>query len=531
MRVRLDWWLVAIVGIGLLVRTILLADFPTGFTPDEAAFGYNAYSLLKTGADEWGTPGLQLLVSNMRSFGDYKLPLYAFLTIPSILFMGLNEFATRLPNALIGTAAIVAVYFAAKALAIAQARIAALLMAVSPWAVGMSRGAFEANLATFFFPAGIALYLSRFWAVGAIFFSLGFYSYHSARLILIPLFILLALFYRTKHTLKFGALLLLLCLPGLFSFTNKSSARLKDVGIFSPTDNWQSVSDRRFTARITGLPDPVARIFSNKVVALGSDLTKSYLSLLSPQFLFTEGAREATYGLIPGRGLLFYAHMGLIIFFLVMLCRKPTQTTIFLTLCFLLSLVPAALSKGPGFPANRAVVALPFIILMAVSSLPKISHLLKFVVVAAILVQSTFFIEDYFFHSQFILSRSMNYGWAETLKRAIPIAQEYESVNVSRSLSEPHIFIAFYSSYPPQEYQIAAQDWLVFEEKGLRFLDQYDGYYLGKFRFGDLNYGLAPKQPTLYIGKPEEFPIEQAGFFQINYPDGTPAFRVAEKSR
>ena len=40
--------------LGLLVRVLFLSSHPSGFTPDEASFGYDAYSILKTGRDQWG---------------------------------------------------------------------------------------------------------------------------------------------------------------------------------------------------------------------------------------------------------------------------------------------------------------------------------------------------------------------------------------------------------------------------------------------------------------------------------------------
>ena len=56
-----------------------------GLTPpspdwDETALGYNAYSILKTGRDEYGT----FLPLSIRSFDDYKPPLYVYLTVPSV---------------------------------------------------------------------------------------------------------------------------------------------------------------------------------------------------------------------------------------------------------------------------------------------------------------------------------------------------------------------------------------------------------------------------------------------------------------
>jgi len=82
-----------------LLRIVGLSSYPVGFTQDEAGLGYDAYSLLLTGKDQWGKSWPLVF----RSFGDFKLPLYSYLAIPSVAAFGLNEFSTRLPNALVGT--------------------------------------------------------------------------------------------------------------------------------------------------------------------------------------------------------------------------------------------------------------------------------------------------------------------------------------------------------------------------------------------------------------------------------------------
>ena len=91
--------LLLITFLGLGLRLFRLADRPLGFTWDEAALGYNAFSLLKTGRDEHG----QILPVVFKSFGDYKPGLYIYFTVPSVALLGLNEFAVRLPSALFGT--------------------------------------------------------------------------------------------------------------------------------------------------------------------------------------------------------------------------------------------------------------------------------------------------------------------------------------------------------------------------------------------------------------------------------------------
>ena len=101
-----------IILLALVLRVVGIASFPVGFTQDEAAIGYDAYSLLLTGRDQWGESWPLIL----RSFGDFKMPLYSYLAIPSIAIFGLNEFATRLPNAIIGTLAVLATYLMSKQL-------------------------------------------------------------------------------------------------------------------------------------------------------------------------------------------------------------------------------------------------------------------------------------------------------------------------------------------------------------------------------------------------------------------------------
>ena len=98
--------LTIIVFFAFIVRVVSLSSFPIGFTQDEAALGYDAYSLLETGKDQWG----EAFPLSFRSFGDFKMPLYTYLTAPSVHIFGLNVFAVRLPNALLGTLAVLATY-------------------------------------------------------------------------------------------------------------------------------------------------------------------------------------------------------------------------------------------------------------------------------------------------------------------------------------------------------------------------------------------------------------------------------------
>src|SRR3989344_870621 len=130
--------LVSILFLAAILRLYQLGNNPPALDWDEASLGYNAYSILKTGKDEFG----RSWPISIRSFEDYKPAMYTYLTIPTIYIFGLNEFAVRLPSAFLGTLTVFAAYFLVgellkKSRWEKQCEILALLtsalLAISPW--------------------------------------------------------------------------------------------------------------------------------------------------------------------------------------------------------------------------------------------------------------------------------------------------------------------------------------------------------------------------------------------------------------
>src|SRR4030066_552491 len=149
--------LLVIIIISAILRLWNLGGNPPGLTPDEAALGYNAYSILKTGRDEYG----QILPVVFKSFGDYKPGLYVYLTVPSVAIFGLNELAVRIPSALAGIAS-VWLFFQLSCLLFKKKLLALFIsfaLAMSPWAMHFSRGGWEANLALFLVLLGLLSFL------------------------------------------------------------------------------------------------------------------------------------------------------------------------------------------------------------------------------------------------------------------------------------------------------------------------------------------------------------------------------------
>src|SRR3990167_10476958 len=141
--------LIVIIFVASVLRLYKLGSVPPSLYWDEASLGYNAYSILKTAHDEHGK---FLPLTNFGAFGDYKPPGYIYAAVPSIAIFGLNEFAVRFPSAFFGVLTVILVYLISRKIFESEiiSQIAALFLAISPWHLQFSRGAFEANLGLFF---------------------------------------------------------------------------------------------------------------------------------------------------------------------------------------------------------------------------------------------------------------------------------------------------------------------------------------------------------------------------------------------
>src|SRR3989344_4593815 len=141
--------LLFIILLASVLRLYKLEAVPPSLYWDEASLGYNAYSILISARDEYGT---FLPLTNFAAFGDYKPPGYIYAAVPSIAIFGLSDFAIRFPSAFFGVLTVLLTYFLTKKLFESEviAQVATLFLAISPWHLQFSRGAFEANLGLFF---------------------------------------------------------------------------------------------------------------------------------------------------------------------------------------------------------------------------------------------------------------------------------------------------------------------------------------------------------------------------------------------
>lgn len=166
--------------LALSLRLFDITEIPHGFFCDEADIGYNGYKLLQTGKDEHGVS----FPIFFEAFGEYRLPIPIYSTIPSTWLFGLSEFSVRFTTALSGALTVLIFYFIGKNIRNRMTGYcASFLLAVSPWHIHMSRWGSEYVSFPLFASLGFLFFLMSFrkpiWLIVSLsVFSLSLYTYY-----------------------------------------------------------------------------------------------------------------------------------------------------------------------------------------------------------------------------------------------------------------------------------------------------------------------------------------------------------------
>lgn len=476
----------------LLVASILrlwnLESFPPHLRNDEAALGYNAYSILNTGRDEHG----EFLPLIFKSFGDWKMGLYVYLTIPFIVVFGLSEWSVKLPSAISGILAVWLIYLVTMGLfkKKSTAVLSAFLLSVSPIFVPFSRGAWEVNLTFSLTLAGIYFFLRAlkthaFLVVSAIFFGLTLISSHGAKFSTpVIMGLLVITFFKDfrrinfKHVYSAGFIILLFLIPVIFSFAQGKVSRLTTLSIFSyPSGSGLDLVD--YFAK--GILSRWMSLYSLKTLVIKGDL--------NPQ----HGAPDT------GPFLLIDAIFLLFGFIKVMRTGFTKQMLLILSTLFLLGL-PSALTIEK---ANFERVPTLFIPLLLIEAFGVVVFWEKFRkkrwffgLLAALYIGNYFyFLDQYFVHGP-KKNDAWQYGYKQIVEKVTPLQTKYRQIVMQQSLEQPYIFFLFYQKYDPQKYQQIAANAFTPNKEGK---DMGMVSSIGNIKFADINWKEKVESKTLYV--------------------------------
>jgi 4-amino-4-deoxy-L-arabinose transferase-like glycosyltransferase len=258
--------LVLLISLACILRFPQLDKVPPSLHADEAAEGFNAYSLLTTGKDMYGK-SFPLL---FRANGSYQPPIYTYISIIPTAIFGNSMITIRLLSALSGVILVYLTYLvvsrcgpSSKKERVIMGLIASGVVAISPWAIHFSRLAAEANLGVLVFALGVLLViksLSRISLFPLATFILGFstHTYYTERVVVVLLLVWILIWYR-KYFLKnlktsvFGLIVFgLTLLPHLYLLTTgaltKRLAQVSYLGVASQgkegflSNHWNMIS-------------------------------------------------------------------------------------------------------------------------------------------------------------------------------------------------------------------------------------------------------------------------------------------------
>ncbi len=532
-------FLIIIILIAGVLRFWQLGATPPSPDWDEAALGYNAYSILKTGRDEYGTR----FPLTLRSYDDYKPPLYAYIAIPSIAIFGLNVWSVRLPSAIMGILAVIGTFFLTKELFKKWERdneiiatVAALMLAISPWHIQFSRIAFEANVGVTLNVLGILFFLkglrSKYYLWLSVFiFGLALYAYHSERIFVPILVFILILLHRKKLLANVKTMLIAVTIGVLtvsplvpVFFNQNTLMRLRGTSSLSDQTGLLARSIKKLDDDRAS-HNYIAMLFDNRRFVWVQTVLSGYLSHYSFNWLFINGDNPRHH--VPDMGMLYLAELPILLLGIFVVAKKHDKTSAVLFGWFVIA--PIAASPTTELPhAIRTLVFLPsFQIFSAVGFVvflewlrKKKYYLLGILLYVVIFVFNFFYyLHMYFVHMNPEISEYWQYGYAQAVKYAQDNRFKYKKIVVSTKLEQPHMFFLFYLQYDPKKY---------LEEGGTAsggFAEVRNKFDIYEFR--PIHWEQEIRDGSiLYISTPQEIPQSMN---TITYLDGTDAMHIADK--
>lgn len=537
--------------IALFLRFYDLSGNPPSLTWDEAAWGYNAYTLGIDGKDEFGR---FLPYDYLESFGDFKPPLYAYLGVLPVKLFGLNELAVRFPSALLGSVTVLITFFLVKEIfadhrtkktsrqnySTYTALVASLILAISPWHILLSRAAFEANVATFFIVSGIWLFLyslhknAWFLCLSAACFVLSMYTFNTARIVAPLLVTVLAVgnwkeLFRLKKqitvSLFIGMAMLLPIVPFLFS--PQAQLRFKEVNIFSDI----SVVERSNQQIANDNNAWWSKVIHNRRVGYGIEFAKHYLENLTPNFLFIKGDGNPKFS-IQTVGQMYLWEAPFLVIGVFLLFKKREGSWWIIPFWLVLGILPAATARETPH-ALRIEATLPtFQILVGYglvhgflfinkyrSEYRRLRIILYTLFSILYTLNIAYFLHGYYKHYPYEYSGEWQYGYKQSIDYVKQVENQYDSVYVTTDLGRPYTYYLFFLQIDPHEFRRTAD----VHRDTFGFVN-VNGF--GKYTFTQDLHGGEKRGNTLYVNSYKKMPSNATVKKLIHLLDGTPGLVV-----
>lgn len=450
--------------LALFLRTYRLGLAPPGLWFDESAYGYSAYSILKTGKDELG----RFLPLSFRFFGQNNLFGHFLILVPFIRFFGLSPFSVRFASVVLGTLSGLGIYLIGKKIFNKPVALASLFIwATLPVALQFNRMVHENNSMVFFLVFGIYFWLKaasskkpRDWLLSAFMFSGSLYTYLAARIITPLVIIFLFYNYRPKNNKNwfksFILSFLILSLP-FFIFLSSPQAwpRVKQVGLLNDLGLISQINESRMYSSFK-----FDRLIYNKPIEIGKQLILNLgLHLFSVDYLFFKGDPNPIYN-TPRMGLLFLWQAPFLGLGFYSLFKTKQVKARFIAGLVLVGVLPAVLSRLVPSSSRSFFMFVPISLVVGLGLYQAWRQLKKplvkksfFIFLALVVVWFQVAWFDAYFNQ---LPKRYAYEWRQNsnlvINRILNLKKDYSSIIFDQEAIADVNFL-FYSKYDPQKLQ------------------------------------------------------------------------------
>lgn len=547
MRNKLFYILLGLIFvIAFALRFNKLGMIPTGFYQDESAIGYNAYSIMLTGKDEYG----KYMPSYFKSFGDYKLPIYIYLTIIPIKIFGLNEFAVRFPSAFFGFLTVMVFYFFVKELSKNRnlAITSTAFLAVNPWSLDYNRGTFEVNIALFLYVLG-GFFLQRafnkktkgLFIAGTICFIIGIYSYNLTRLLSFLLYILFILINK-QHLKSIGKTeviltavsTILLLVPFLGTlFGNGGFSSASGTFIFSSAAVQAPLIE--FRSYLIDLPSFYTKLFFNKLLLTLWQYFNNVTAYFSTSFFFVSGSSHGNHG-IGNFGEFYLIELPFIILGINRIFKEKLRWGFVLIIWGITVILIASLTREIPHATRSFFLIAPVEILSAFGFLLTLNwrknlkhYIYRFILVSVIslfaLYNVIYYFTSYYVRFPVLYAKSWRLE-DKTLSLYLKENEhKYSKIIFDRNAGFIYTSLLFYLPFSPSEFQGTV----------IREPDDSEGFSavtsFGKYEFKDVKWPNDYKNNTnsLIITTADRKPNDIPPAKTFYYPKRPIVFSVKEK--
>ncbi len=530
-----NWLILAvIVVVAAFLRFNKLGQIPFGFYQDESAIGYNAYSILTTGKDEYGLR----YPLYFKSFGDYKLPVYIYLTAISEKIFGLTEWAVRLPSAVFGTLTVLLVYWFTLEVTGKRplAFVASAALALNPWHIHYSRATFEVTISLFFFVFGGYLLIRSFvrkttgaFLGGTLCFIVAFYSYNLTRLLAPLLYALFLWNYLPKLSVVrrwelFATITasFFLLIPFFLTLTGSGGA-LSAKGTFIFTSSAVQAPLIEFRSYLVSLPPVFTKLFFNQFILTLWQYIQNIFNYFSVNFFFLTGSAHGNHG-IGNVGEFYVFDLPLILIGAYRFSREKSRLRTILTGWVALTIAVAALTRESPHATRSFFLIVPGVLLSAqgvltITSWMRTIHGSARKILTAVLALSfvvynlTYYFSSYYVRFPILYASAWRSADRDLSLYLATVAPRYNRIIVDSNSGFIYTSLLFYQKYSPVD----------FGRTVTRYPDDSEGFSnvksFGIYEFKSIDWITDVRTPkTLFVTSPQSLPSGATPLKQFPYP-------------